>query len=75
MNGLEAARRLRAAGSRVKIVFLTVHDDPDYVREALGSGALGYVVKSRLVLDLSHALREAMAGRQFVSPGVERDRL
>jgi DNA-binding NarL/FixJ family response regulator len=75
MSGIEAARRLRASGSRVKIVFLTVHDDPDYAREALGSGALGYVVKCRLVADLPQALREALAGRRFVSPCVALDTL
>ncbi len=41
LTGIEAARRLRKAGSHAKIVFLTVHEDPDYVREALTTGALG----------------------------------
>jgi DNA-binding NarL/FixJ family response regulator len=70
LNGIEAARQLRGAGSRAKVVFLTVHQDPDYVRGALAAGALGYVVKGRLVTDLSHALREALAGRSFVSPSI-----
>jgi DNA-binding NarL/FixJ family response regulator len=68
LNGLEAARRLKATGSRAKIVFLTVHDDADYVRAAQSAGGLGYVVKSRLASDLPVALREALAGRSFVSP-------
>jgi DNA-binding NarL/FixJ family response regulator len=68
MSGIEAARRLRAAGCRARIVFLTVHDDPDYVRAALAAGALGYVVKCRLASDLLLAMREALAGRSFVSP-------
>jgi DNA-binding NarL/FixJ family response regulator len=68
LNGIEAARRLRAAGSQARIVFLTVHDDGDYVRAALAASALGYVVKSRLASDLSLAVREALAGRSFVSP-------
>jgi DNA-binding NarL/FixJ family response regulator len=68
LNGLQAARRLKAAGSRAKIVFLTVHDDADYVRAAQSAGGLGYVVKSRLASDLPIALREALAGRGFVSP-------
>ncbi len=70
MNGIEAARQLQASGSRAKIVFLTVHDDADYARVALASGALGYVVKCRLASDLLLALREAQAGRSFVSPSV-----
>jgi DNA-binding NarL/FixJ family response regulator len=67
IDGFETARRLRAAGSSAKIVFLTVHDDPDYVRAGLAAGATGYVFKSRLASDLVPALREALAGRSFVS--------
>ncbi len=68
LNGIEATRRLKAVGSRAKIVFLTVHEDPDYVCAALAAGAHGYVVKSRLACDLPLALREVLAGRSFVSP-------
>lgn len=70
LNGIEAARQLRADGSHAKIVFLTVHDDGDYVRAAQAASALGYVVKPRLASDLKTALREALAGRSFVSPGI-----
>ena len=40
------------------------------MRGALAAGALGYVVKSRLASDLPFALREALAGRSFVSPSI-----
>jgi DNA-binding NarL/FixJ family response regulator len=70
LSGLEAARHLQAAGSPAKIIFLTVHDDPDYVRAALATGALGYVVKCRLASDLLRAMRAALAGLSFVSPTV-----
>jgi DNA-binding NarL/FixJ family response regulator len=70
LNGLETARRLKAAGSNSKVVFLTMHQDPDCVRAALATGAQGYVVKCRLVSDLPLALREALAGRSFVSPSI-----
>jgi DNA-binding NarL/FixJ family response regulator len=70
MNGIEAALQLQATGSPARIVFLTVHDDPDYVRAARAAGALGYVVKCRLASDLLPALREALAGRPFVSPSI-----
>jgi DNA-binding NarL/FixJ family response regulator len=72
LNGIEAARRLRKAGSAARIVFLTMHEDPDYVCGALAAGAQGYVVKSRLASDLNLALREILAGRPFVSPLAER---
>ena len=73
LSGIEAARQLRSAGSRAKIVFLTVHDDPDFARAALDAGAMGYVVKDRLASDLMEAIREAMAGHSFVSPTVRLD--
>ncbi len=66
--GIEAARMLKASGSKAKIVFLTVHEDPDFVRAALDIGALGYVVKSRIASDLPIAIREALVGGSFISP-------
>ncbi len=68
MNGIETARRLKEVGVNSRIVFLTVHDDPDFAGEALEAGALGYVIKPRIVSDLLVAIKEAHAGRSFVSP-------
>ena len=68
MNGLEAARLLRRIGSTAKIVFLTVHNDQDFVEEAFSAGAVGYVIKPRLGTDLLVAVREALMGHTFVSP-------
>jgi len=68
-SGIELARNLAAMPAPPKIVFLTVHADPDYAREALSTGALGYVVKSRLASDLIPALHAALEGRRFISPG------
>ncbi len=68
MNGIETAYRLRQAGAKTRIIFLTVHDDPDFARQALEAAALGYVIKPRIVSDLLVAIKEAHAGRSFVSP-------
>ncbi len=68
LDGIKAAERLQETGCRAKIVFLTVHDDADFARAALATGALGYVLKPRLVSDLIVAINEALAGRTFVSP-------
>ena len=68
MSGLEAARLLTRIGSKAKIVFLTVHQDQEFVEEAFSAGAIGYVVKPRLGSDLLVAVREAMIGHTFVSP-------
>ena len=67
LNGIEAATRLRESGSKAKIVFLTVHEDVDFVQAALQAGASGYVIKRRMASDLLKAIREALAGRTFIS--------
>lgn len=67
LNGIEAAVQLRAAGRKGKIVFLTMHEDQDYLRNALATGALGYVLKTRMATDLVPALQQALVGQQFVS--------
>ncbi|MBC7898850.1 MAG: response regulator transcription factor [Saprospiraceae bacterium] len=68
MSGIEAAAKMKSKGSKTKTVFLTVHDDPDFVREALNLGASGYVVKSQMATDLSAAIRAAIEGYFFISP-------
>jgi DNA-binding NarL/FixJ family response regulator len=70
LSGLEAARRLRDAGCGSKVVFLTVHEDQDYLQSALAAGALGYVVKHRVATDLVPALQAAAAGHRYVSPAL-----
>ena len=67
ITGIEVARRLRAGGSNVKIVFLTVVEDPDFVHEAFAAGGSAYVVKSRLTTDLRQAINEVLAGHTFIS--------
>ncbi len=67
LDGLQAAKSLRNANCRAKIVFLTIHEDPDFVAAALSAGACGYVLKPRLATDLVLAIREAMLGHTFVS--------
>jgi DNA-binding NarL/FixJ family response regulator len=68
LSGIEAAKQLKESGSRAKVVFLTVHSDPDIVRACLNVGACGYIVKPRMDSDLLPAVREALAGRIFLSP-------
>jgi DNA-binding NarL/FixJ family response regulator len=67
LSGLGAVDRLRESGCSSKVVFLTVHRDPDFVEAALKTGALAYVLKTSVANDLLFAIQEAMAGRIFVS--------
>jgi DNA-binding NarL/FixJ family response regulator len=68
LDGIEAARRLLDAGCRAKLVFFTVHEDPDYVRAGMDAGGAAYVAKARLASDLIPAIHAALAGLFFVSP-------
>ena len=68
MSGLDVASSLRKAASTAAVVFLTVHDEEEFVVAARAAGGLGYVVKPRIAADLMTAVREAVAGRPFVSP-------
>jgi DNA-binding NarL/FixJ family response regulator len=68
MNGIEAAAALIQAGTPAKIIFLTVHDDQDFVKAALATGASGYVVKARIATDLIPAILEVLEGHRFISP-------
>ena len=70
LNGIEAATQLKQKGSSTKIVFLTIHEDLDFVRAALDTGALGYVLKRRMGSDLRTAIKEALAGRKFISSSI-----
>jgi DNA-binding NarL/FixJ family response regulator len=68
LDGLEAARQLRAKNSEAKVIFLTVHDRPEFVKACLALGAVGYVLKRRLTTDLIPAIQAALEGRRFISP-------
>lgn len=67
VNGIDVARNLRDAGCQSKIVFLTVHEDSDFVNAAMGVGGSAYVVKSRLGTDLISAISAVLCDKLFVS--------
>jgi DNA-binding NarL/FixJ family response regulator len=72
LTGIEAAHTLKEAGSTAKIVFLTVHEEAEFVQACFAEGGSGYVTKSRLRTDLVSAINEALLGHRFVSPTVPR---
>ncbi len=65
-DGFQTARELRQRGSRARIVFLTMHESEEFVTEAFRSGAQGYVIKTRLHVDLISALDYVLAGQIFL---------
>jgi DNA-binding NarL/FixJ family response regulator len=68
LTGLQAARELSGRRSDLRILILTMHDNEQYLFEALRSGASGYVLKSAADRDLVEACRSAMRGEPFVYP-------
>jgi DNA-binding NarL/FixJ family response regulator len=72
-SGIEIAGHLREQGYAGEIVFLTVHEDPDFVSAAIGAGGRGYVIKSRMNVDLKLAVKSVLSHRIFVSPPLQDD--
>lgn len=67
MNGLEACRVLRRESPKLEILFVTQHDSPQMMREALEAGARGYVVKSNAARDLLAAVEAVSQHRVFTA--------
>jgi len=72
LDGLEVTRRLSRRLPHTHIVVLSMHSSEGYVMEALRNGAVGYVLKSSDAADLIKAVREAAAGRHYLSPPLSR---
>ena len=68
LNGVEATRQIRTRFSHVKVIALSMHNDPRFVAGMLGAGAFGYLLKDSAFDELVTAIRAAMAN---ASPGVE----
>lgn len=67
MNGLDACRLLRRQSPALEILFVTQHDSPQMMREALEAGARGYVVKSNAARDLLAAVEAVSQHRVFTA--------
>jgi len=65
MSGIEVAQQIKRNNSRIRIVFLTLHDDFDFRTAAMATGAEGYVIKAKMNGDLLFAVNEVLAGRKF----------
>jgi DNA-binding NarL/FixJ family response regulator len=68
LNGIDLARELGLAGCSSKIIFLSVHEDSDFVNAAMGAGGSAYVVKSRVATDLCAAVDAVHEDKRFLSP-------
>lgn len=67
IDGLEATRQIVALGLGTRVLMLTLHEMPAYVREALAAGAAGYVLKDAAIEELKVAIAQVKAGQSAVS--------
>ena len=68
LNGLEAGRQIKRKLRDVKLVFLTMNEDPELAAEAFRSGASAYLLKRSAASELATAIREVMRGQSYVTP-------
>jgi DNA-binding NarL/FixJ family response regulator len=66
-TGLEVAKELRDAGTGVRVLILSMHDDPEYVLEAVRAGADGYILKDMPPAELRAAVTAVNEGREYFS--------
>jgi DNA-binding NarL/FixJ family response regulator len=72
LNGLEATRQIKRTCPQVRVLILTMHDNEEYIRQALAMGAMGYILKDASSKDLLDAIRAVHRGEAVLSPAVTR---
>ena len=70
LNGIETVRRIQMLDINTRAIILSMHADEGLIRQALISGACGYLLKSSVVEELMTAIRSAVSGRIFLSPSI-----
>jgi DNA-binding NarL/FixJ family response regulator len=68
LNGMDACAQLRRKMPGIRLVFLTVNEDPDIAAEAINLGASGYLLKSSAPVELFTAIEQALAGKTYITP-------
>ena len=70
LSGIEATRQVLQQAPQVKVVALSMYNNPQYVAGMLNAGAAGYVLKAAATAELPQAVRAVLAGRTYLSPQV-----
>jgi DNA-binding NarL/FixJ family response regulator len=70
LNGLDAGEQVKTAHPRTKVIYLTQNREPRFAVEAFRRKASGYLLKDSAASELTTAIREALAGRSYVSPSI-----
>lgn len=72
LNGLQAGRQLKQLLPAVKIIFLTMNEDPDLAVEAMDAGGAAYLLKKSAASELFHAIQNVLKGKTYVTPKIAR---
>jgi DNA-binding NarL/FixJ family response regulator len=70
LNGIDAMAQMKKDNPDIKVVFLTMHQEPAYARRALEAGAAGFVVKHSAPEELVMAIQAALKGQTFITPAL-----
>ncbi len=73
LNGFEAAKNIKENLPNAKLIFLSQHLNPAYLKHALRLGASGYVLKSGATEELHQAIASALAGKTYITPAFGAD--
>lgn len=65
LNGLQATREIMANSPATRVLILSAHPDPEYIKQAVILGASGYLIKQSSTHVLAHAVREVLKGNSF----------
>ena len=72
LNGLEATRQIKHDCPQVKVLILTMHENEEYIRQVLASGAMGHILKDAAARELLDAIRAVQHGEAVLSPAITR---
>jgi two-component system response regulator NreC len=72
LNGLEATRQIKRSAPQIRVLVLTMHENEEYIRQVLASGAMGYILKDAAARDLLGAIRSVHRGEAVLSPAITR---
>jgi len=70
MDGVQATREILRHLPKTAILILSMYSEENYVRNAFDAGALGYILKNAMDIDLPAAIKDAAAGKRVVDPGL-----
>jgi len=68
LNGLDAARHLKRTMPKIKLIFMTMNEDPDLVGETFRAGASGFLLKKAAAFELMDAIEKVLKGGSYVTP-------